>query len=738
MSLRINQNVLATRTQGQLAQTATRLEKSVEKLSSGLRINRASDDAAGLAISEKLRRQIRGLSRAILNAQDGISMIQTAEGALGESHSILQRMRELAIQASNDTLTSNDRLEIQKEVNQLRDDLNRISRNTEFNTKKLLDGSQTALISASSASARGLVAGTGLNMGDFEVSIALVKGGVSQMQRSQTFLVRGGGGELARGNTQLQSVAQMYDANGVFILQSPQTLTINGNGNTTTVTVDGQMTLDKLAAAIQNAVVGANGLAIANSQTAMVNTAQTGVAGMGGYIELTSGIIGETGKISFSADQALIDAMGMSQTRAAVNNQVEISSRDSSGNVRTVLTESTRASGLLNGIDLAFDSQAAQRAGTKGLELGLTIDANESYRAVVNNTSVTFTINAGDWSLEGIARSINNQTVGLDGFKAQVVDGQIRLSYDPPFASIASTIQITSAALTTTLGIVAGTYSGFVQGQKDESKNVWGFSRFVSTVTYGISAGSVLSYSVSDGVSATSVVIINGTLSSASVNADLRRFATFQASVNQVLASAGVDVRVDQIGAALAFTALRVGSQHTNTGIVKSMVSVYASAGGTLLSQKFGLADGTSRGSGDTNFRVHVVDNSPQFQIGGDPGQSMQVNFQNMSAEGLGVQNLDMTSVSEAARSIGKINAAIDRVSAERSKLGAFQNRLEYAISNLRNTHTNLSSAESRIRDADISSEMIEFTRNQIVNQSGTAMLAQANLLPQGVLQLLK
>src|SRR5690606_1032079 len=122
---------------------------------------------------------------------DGISMVQTAEGALGESHSILQRMRELAIQASNDTLTSNDRLEIQKEVNQLRLDLDRISKNTEFNTKKLLDGSQTALISASSNSVSGLVNGSASGAGgSYDVSLELLRGGIAEMQRSQIFSLK--------------------------------------------------------------------------------------------------------------------------------------------------------------------------------------------------------------------------------------------------------------------------------------------------------------------------------------------------------------------------------------------------------------------------------------------------------------------------------------------------------------------------------------------------------------------
>jgi len=125
--------------------------KSIEKLSSGFRINRAGDDAAGLAISEKMRAQIRGLNMASKNAQDSISMIQTAEGALNEVHSILQRMRELAVQSSNDTNTNVDRNEIQKEINQLTSEVDRIANTTEFNTQKLLDGSKKGLVEAKDA-----------------------------------------------------------------------------------------------------------------------------------------------------------------------------------------------------------------------------------------------------------------------------------------------------------------------------------------------------------------------------------------------------------------------------------------------------------------------------------------------------------------------------------------------------------------------------------------------------------
>ncbi|WP_082233356.1 flagellin [Halobacillus massiliensis] len=138
--MRINHNIAALNTHRQLGSANQAQQNSMEKLSSGLRINKAGDDAAGLAISEKMRGQIRGLDQASRNAQDGISLIQTAEGALNETHSILQRMRELAVQSSNDTNTDTDRAELQKEVNQLAEEITRISENTEFNTQNLLGG----------------------------------------------------------------------------------------------------------------------------------------------------------------------------------------------------------------------------------------------------------------------------------------------------------------------------------------------------------------------------------------------------------------------------------------------------------------------------------------------------------------------------------------------------------------------------------------------------------------------
>jgi len=145
MALRINYNFESVSAQRNLTGTQSSFFKAIEQLSSGLRINKAADDAAGMAVSEKLKNQVRGLNQAQRNAQDGVSMLQIAEGALNETHSVLARMRELAVQSANDTLTNSDRLHIQAEVNQLVAEVDRISVSTQFNKASLLNGTSTTV-----------------------------------------------------------------------------------------------------------------------------------------------------------------------------------------------------------------------------------------------------------------------------------------------------------------------------------------------------------------------------------------------------------------------------------------------------------------------------------------------------------------------------------------------------------------------------------------------------------------
>src|SRR5574344_1909050 len=392
MSMRINQNVLSQSTYSSLSQAGNGLENSISKLSSGLRINSAADDAAGLAISEKMRRQIRGLDRAVLNAQDGISLIQTAEGALTETQGIIQRMRELALQSANDTLTSNDRLEIQEEIDDLRTQVDSIANSTEFNTKKLLNGNQAALVTASTDSVKGIVTGTAEGAGDFQVSLSTVSGGISQVQRSQIFTNKNTG-ELATGSTRLQDIAEFYDADGIFALATTQTLTVNGNADSSSIILDGQMSLNELAAEFQQAIGSASGLGISNSTASVISEAATGVPGDGGYIQITSGFVGENGDFSIAASQGVIDAMGFSITRTSVNNMISANIKDAYGNSRNITTSNDTAAGLLTGINLQFSSSPAQIAGNGGMSDGLKIDGgtgtNETFVLSFTDTDNT-------------------------------------------------------------------------------------------------------------------------------------------------------------------------------------------------------------------------------------------------------------------------------------------------------------------------------------------------------------
>jgi flagellin len=863
MSMRINQNVLSQSTYSSLSQAGNRLESSISKLSSGLRINSAADDAAGLAISEKMRRQIRGLERAELNAQDGISMVQTAEGALGETQSIIQRMRELALQSANDTLTSNDRLEIQNEVEELKTQIDSIAQSTQFNTKKLLNGNQSALVSSSSDSVAGIVTGDVSGNGDYNFTLETVSGGVSQMQASQ-ILTNKNTGSLAKGSDKLTDVSGFYNASGTFALESAQALTITGNGKSTSFTLDGQMTLNDVAATLQNALSSQSGLGISNSKVSVTSE---------GTLSITSGAIGENGEFNIAGSQDVLDGLGFSVTRKAVNSMVKVSMTDAFGNNKSVTTSSDRAGALLDGIDVQFKSQAAQVAGQGGIVDGLKFDSKENLSLKVGELTATLdiTIAAGNWSMDGIARSINSQIQASSSFKdkglsASVVDGEIRLNYTPTGENADNTA-INIIAESNTLGIRTGEYNGFVTGAKDSSKAIQGISQYsdtrlkaketldaakadVDTVkTFGtgataaytasqaatnlssiltgiivdISANTGADYDdeinkvasaidaagafsaataadldavadamealaekvgsakipindavtsltpddVADAQAAFSSLISKATLAiraeanaaeadklnvkisdgdgdvataaisydtlSAATDADLKEIESFVASVNSTLANKNVDVRADVVNGSMVFTSTQVG---TNADGVKSAVKLDVDSGASL-ANSLGFKSGTAYGSGDSSFKMHVVDTKAQLQIGADTGDNMKFGIADMSTKALGLDKIDLTSVAGAEKSLDKLNQALDKVSSERSKLGAYQNRLEYTISNLQNTNTNLTSAESRIRDVDMAKEMIMYTRNQIVTQAATSMLAQANSIPQNALSLL-
>ena len=480
--MRIQHNIPALNAHRNLSNNNSSVSKNLEKLSSGYRINRAGDDAAGLAISEKMRAQITGLQTAQKNAEDGVSLVQTAEGALTEVHSMLNRMVELATQSANGTYSESNREEMQKEIDALTAEVNRISDTSNFNGTKLFGGS--------------------------------------------------GAGKV-----------KTYEATG----------TSNGQP-----------------------LVGKDQQATQTVTTAKWNDPTTGSA---------------TAKFKFT----VVDEAGTEHTFDVAVDTTQHKDIDA------VIAELNKDDTLKSyGITLTKDTD----------KLKFTSGDAGSTAAHVKN--VTFDAGGQDGSLDAAAVA-----TGKDAGK----------TYD---------------------------LTGFKAGDK---------------------------------------ITVNG--------------KTYEHGKDNV-------TDVNSLKTALEKDGMTLVDQGGN--------------GQTVLFKEKPAAAGAAA---KTTIKLHVGESS-------DEANTIEVSIDAMSAKSLGIDKVDITTVDGAKDAIDTINKAIDTVSSIRSSLGAMQNRLEHTINNLGVQTENITAAESRIRDVDMAKEMMAYTKNNILVQASQAMLAQANQVPQGVLQLLQ
>ncbi|WP_409252007.1 flagellin [Bacillus sp. SCS-153A] len=376
--MRINHNIAALNTYRQLNSASTAQSKSMEKLSSGLRINRAGDDAAGLSISEKMRGQIRGLEQAGRNAQDGISMIQTAEGALNETHDILQRMRELSVQGSNDTNNADDREAIGEELLQLKDEIDRISKTTEFNGKKLLNGDLSATQSGGTAKVGTALATT--------AAATISKIDVSGALGSETYTfadATGGDLTLTRsdGVSQTISLDASIGADGTMTLDFSQLgVKLEITGDTTKAAADIAADLDTLdittgANASASFAIGSNGT---NDEKLAVSFSKmdTTTLGSGVGVNISDKVTGAASAIvddkakadalTAVLDDAIKDVSKQRSTLGAAQNRLE----HTINNLGTSAENLTAAESRVRDVDMAKEmmnqtknsilSQAAQ------------------------------------------------------------------------------------------------------------------------------------------------------------------------------------------------------------------------------------------------------------------------------------------------------------------------------------------------------------------------------------------
>lgn len=596
--MRINHNIAALNTYSRLTQANTAQAKSLEKLSSGLRINRAGDDAAGLAISEKMRAQIGGLNQAARNSQDGISMVQTAEGALNETHSILQRMRELAVQSSNDTLVSDDREKIQAEIDQLSTEITRISNTTEFNNKNLLNGG----LSSSTTNGRNITLQTGAN----------------------------------------------EDQNLSFGIKAMDAFSLGVAGSSASVEASGDVTTASFTGTAA-AIVNDNVITVATSEV------------FGGIV---SGATNITGTTATSGGSVVTDA---------------------------VISIST----------------AIDNAATEGKSIGTTTYANIG----------AFNTALGDCS--GTAKTI---TVKVDGGADQTITFDAAYGGLGAFADwgeVISLIEGDVAGVTATIGDGSSLTLTSASTGTASTVEVTDNDTLLGALTE--SAGAAADYSVSfdDG---TTLVTVDGVAADA-------------VSIDGTGAYATLSFNTGGIVDATTSGTITIGQTYTLT-----LSDTEGSTGTTItgLASTATTATGTGDFAGITFTLDGALADGESTNVTISAGAAATIAMDGTITKASASTGIDVSTRTAANNAITVLDEAITSVSEERGKLGAIQNRLEHTIANLSTTSENLTAAESRIRDVDMAKEMMDFTRNNILNQAATAMLAQANQMPQTVLQLLR
>jgi flagellin len=840
--MRINHNISSLNTYRQLSTNGLNTQKSLEKLSSGLRINRAGDDAAGLAISEKMRAQIRGLDQAVRNGQDAISLIQTAEGALSETHSILQRMRELAVQASNDTNTTEDRAEIQKEINQLTSEINRIGETTEFNKQKLLNGNVSIdgdgrTIDAAYA---GKALGTGVTgvsvKSDASAATGIYKAEVTSdtvakieatvlsdvtaasVTAGSTVDLTGGAYRIAiTSESRKQLADDPTDAGGI----------LNDAGQNTPITLESNSTLNNVGHTLtvekeQTASAIGSGLAITTGELNNIDsgtyTITTERVFNDAATDITSGTaILSSGTISgFSiADDATAAQVAAINTNAdgyditvtvadTAADEAEITFSDEGGNTVTITTDSLGNGARkvkLGAIEFDVDVDAIMG----GLDLTDGEVDNGTFNAAVikiANNAIHDKVTVSDGVHAAKSDSVVSQTGGALTFDLDGGGDDFFLTATPADFIQGNTMNVTvqsqyTISLTETVsGNQIGTDTVITELQLAADPNKMNNLSFGGSGAL-IDLDSAALQTKAAGASYTSTFTVetdtgySAELQKADGSAvDGAKYSLNSAAAADTAIELGRDVVLKYTGASLETGNVFFGVnanvteytiELTNEDGTISFGTDTVLAGETAeFSNGIALTTNASLAASDTTkFKVDstTVDNSLSMQVGANSGQTFAIDVSDMRADALGISTtsqateivdsdgttvidnaawttdkvstdgttkeeeeyaLSVADAEKATAAIKVVDAAVSKVSAERSKLGAFQNRLEHTINNLGTSAENLTAAESRIRDVDMAKEMMEFTKNNILQQAAQAMLAQANQQPQGVLQLLR
>lgn len=731
------------------------LSQSLSRLSSGLRINSAKDDAAGLAITGRMTAQIRGLNQAVRNANDGISLAQTAEGALTESTNILQRIRELAVQSINDTNSAGDRSNLQKEVVALRAEVDRISENIQFNGKNLLDGTFSDQVFQI-----GAVSGQ-------TIELSIEDAGSDQM-----------GGNLVNTINANGTLSQALAATSTFSNYSNVTdsedLTVVGEQGTSSVNITANMTAKDIAAAINLQTSATNVEALANTYAKLTNFKCAGVVSFRLYGSTDVAIEASVGASSdLSTLAAAINAATAAGITATLNSDsTAITLYNSEGynigvqdmvmnyNNHTTATGTVSFQGLqADGITASGGAQTVSVGSTATLvSTGTLSDASAACNSYTNikeadsaNTEDltivgwrgTSTVNiANNWSAKQIADAID-ATESSSGVYANAQSYAKLANFNSSGGGVSFTLHgSTYVNIDVTIG-ATGDLTGLaneINGNSATTGITASLNNAKTTVTLyngeGYNIG-VQDFQYKD-ITTTNAAYTAYTVSFSGMIAsnfavDDSGALTGNVSSATLYGSAGVTSANDSamVGGQVIFTSST--SQFTVTSASTGGIMTNTTTNSSLKAQ--GTNDSSMVG-GNVLFYSTTAD---RFSVQGEAAGKIfdSTAFQTSDTSQLTIAEIDISSQSGAAASLSAIDGALDYIADIRADLGSFQNRLTSTISNLQNVSENMSASRSRIMDADFAAETARLTQQQILVQAGTAMLAQANQLPQQVLSLL-
>lgn len=846
MGLQTYSNATALGSMNALNMHGSPLKNALERISSGIRINQASDDASGMAISEKMRNQIQGINRAIRNSQDGISLIQTAEGALQETTAILQRMRELSVQAATSSINASDRQEIQREVDQLIAEVDRISSSTEFNTKKLLSGEGTATWRSTDPDRISAIIRDRVVSGNYRIDVE-AKVGKNQVLKSNIMVLQPGAyaGDIITSGTLLGDVANNSGVVGIYEAD-----------NLRTGTADQRIYKVNVAAASAGApliqgmppeifsTVGDLGSIMGTyqqpgsqfmitgtefSDTAVLSSGEmvfsSGInlqAGVHGYLEIEfmAGVTIESGatdvdpqgvrirfidvKTGNMGDWAMgtldrsgfidLDTNNVNGWRTLTSggqvplanifdNTDPLDNRLYFGDGSTIKTGDK----ILLSIDAAEHLDGTLTVGGGAIKIDERFMDNGVEREIRGAYYVSYTANG----LQHTALSSGNKQIlyhlpQLDESTGAISIGSITLDMRP-----SSTGTMTDSNLAIELrgeGGIASTYTRLKDIQAFQTAEgintfelpqrimLYGNSKrtelvlngndtiammvdkFARAITHkteglGINLESVtINKHVADFISRGEAIsesqasiegtfflrsLFNGLQGEISMVADQRVIDAFnfhelqQSQENEYTVEVFDAHRGTLIGSALVANGIMEGVLQGADILIEGNIGVTASWNSRQQSLEFEANQEKS-----TTY-LNLVDTALVFQVGPNEKQDIVANISQLDARALGIANLVLVTEESAAKAITQVDRAIELVNTERSRLGAIGNRLDHTVNNLSVAEQSLQHSESRIRDTDMANEISTLTSKQVLSEAARAMLAQANQMPRGLIQLL-